>query len=152
MLWQVPKIVEVIKEVQVEVFVDKIVEVPVIVEVIKEVEVRGTPSLARPRLEPSSWHPLSWHSFSLHLLPAPAPLQVRVETPVFHDREVEVVKYLPGEIVIKEVERLVREVVIREVPVEVIVTKEVAVEKIVYKIEQVNLTPSLTLTLTSAPT
>ena len=86
MLWQVPKIVEVIKEVQVEVFVDKIVEVPVIVEVIKEVE------------------------------------------------------------------RLVREVVIREVPVEVIVTKEVAVEKIVYKIEQVNLTPSLTLTLTSAPT
>ena len=77
---------------------------------------------------------------------------MRVETPVFHDREVEVVKYLPGEIVIKEVERLVREVVIREVPVEVIVTKEVAVEKIVYKIEQVNLTPSLTLTLTSAPT
>ena len=69
---------------------------------------------------------------------------MRVETPVFHDREVEVVKYLPGEIVIKEVERLVREVVIREVPVEVIVTKEVAVEKIVYKIEQVALTPSLT--------
>ena len=47
---------------------------------------------------------------------------MRVETPVFHDREVEVVKYLPGEIEIREVERLVREVVIREVPVEVIVT------------------------------
>ena len=97
---EVPKIVEVIKEVEVEKIVEKIVEVPVIVEVIKEVE-------------------------------------VRVETPVFHDREVEVVKYLPGEIVIKEIEKLVREIVIREVPVEVIVTKEVAVEKIVYKIEQV---------------
>ena len=73
---------------------------------------------------------------------------MRVETPVFHDREVEVVKYLPGEIVIKEIEKLVREVVIREVPVEVIVTKEVAVEKIVYKVEQVTLSPTATPTPT----
>ena len=36
-----PKVVEVIKEVEVERIVEKIVEVPVIVEVIKEVEVRG---------------------------------------------------------------------------------------------------------------
>ena len=41
---------------------------------------------------------------------APCVPQVRVETPVFVDRPVEVVKYLPGEIIIKEVERLVREV------------------------------------------
>ena len=43
MLRQVPKVVEVIKEVEVERIVEKIVEVPVIVEVIKEVEVRGHP-------------------------------------------------------------------------------------------------------------